>query len=114
MGAPAQRFLSELFNVGWHRIPSHVVSDVEGRPPLWYPLRADRAAHQRARRPKECRLAGHPRVATLVKAKLALRWSPQQIAGWLSATYDAGDELRVSPETIYRTLFVGVPRRAAP
>lgn len=53
-----------------------------------------------------CRLAGHPRLATLVEAKLALTWSLQQIAGWLSATYDADDEMRVSHETVYRTLFV--------
>ncbi len=69
-------------------------------------LRADKAAHARARRAKPCKLAGHPRLATLVEHKLAAKWSPAQIAGWLARTYVDDDEMRVSHETIYRTLFV--------
>jgi IS30 family transposase len=34
------------------------------------------------------------------------QWSPQQIAGWLKATYPNEAEMRVSHETIYRTLFI--------
>ena len=32
------------------------------------------------------------------------QWSPQQIAGWLKATYPDDPEMQVSHETIYRTL----------
>ncbi|WP_343050395.1 hypothetical protein [Nocardioides ungokensis] len=38
--------------------------------------------------------------------KLRQRWSPQQIAGWLKATYPDEPEMQVSHETIYRTLFI--------
>jgi IS30 family transposase len=48
----------------------------------------------------------HPRLATLVERKLASKWSPEQIAGWLARTYADDDGMRASHETIYRTLFV--------
>jgi IS30 family transposase len=67
--------------------------------------RADAAAAQAARRPQPCRLARHPRLARLVARRLAQRWSPEQIAGWLRRTY-ADPRMQVSHETIYRTLFV--------
>jgi len=41
-----------------------------------------------------------------VEAKLAARWSPQQIAGWLPRAYPDDREFRVSHETIYMSLFV--------
>ena len=69
-------------------------------------VHADRAAWARATRPKQCKLAAHPVLRDIVAAKLVTRWSPQQIAGWLAVTYADQPELRVSHETIYRTLFV--------
>jgi IS30 family transposase len=39
----------------------------------------------RARRPKAAKLVLQPRLRAVVEDKLALRWSPQQIAGWLPA-----------------------------
>jgi len=44
---------------------------------------ADAAAFRRAQRPKPAKLALEPRLRAVVEAKLALRWSPEQIAGWL-------------------------------
>lgn len=70
------------------------------------PAHADARAWRRARRPKPCRLAQHPRLRQLVAAKLAQDWSPPQIAGWLRRTYPRCPELHVSAETIYRTLFI--------
>lgn len=67
---------------------------------------ADHRAWRRARRPKPSRFARCVRLRRLVAAKLALDWSPAQIAGWLRRTYPAASELHVSPETIYRALFV--------
>jgi len=68
------------------------------------------AAEQRAwaagRRPKEPRLAREPVLCARVAAKLAQDWSPGQIAGWLRRTYPTTPSLHVSPETIYRALFV--------
>jgi IS30 family transposase len=67
---------------------------------------ADERAWQRARRPKRCKLATSPALRELVATKLALDWSPQQISGWLARTYPRAQALRVSAETIYRSLFV--------
>jgi len=67
---------------------------------------ADRAAWDRARRPKPAKLATRPALRELVEAKLALRWSPQQIAGWLTRAYPGDRERWVSHETIYLSLFV--------
>jgi IS30 family transposase len=68
--------------------------------------RADDRAWDRGRRPKPCKLAAHPRLRQLVARKLAEDWSPQQISGWLARTYPDEHALRVSTETIYRSLFV--------
>jgi DNA-binding CsgD family transcriptional regulator len=48
---------------------------------------ADAAAFRRAQRPKPAKLVTQPRLRAVVEAKLALRWSPQQIAGWLRVAY---------------------------
>ncbi len=68
--------------------------------------RADRAAWQRARRPQRCKLATNPALRGEVEDKLAVRWSPQQISGWLKHTYPGIEEMQVSHETIYLTLFI--------
>jgi IS30 family transposase len=67
---------------------------------------ADRQAWARARRPKVCRLATRPALRHAVAAQLSRQWSPQQIAGWLRATYPGDAEMQVSHETIYRSLFI--------
>ena len=67
---------------------------------------ADAAAYRRAARPKPTKLATEPRLRTVVEAKLALRWSPQQIAGWLPLAYPKDLVMRVSHETIYLSLFI--------
>jgi IS30 family transposase len=76
---------------------------------------ADRRAWRRARRPKLCRLATRPRLRALVVTRLAAKWSPEQIAGWLRATFPDNSDMQVSHETIYQSLFVqsrGVLKRA--
>ena len=67
---------------------------------------ADRAAWESARRPKTCLLARSRRLQRIVASKLTQDWSPQQIAGWLKDQYPGVPEMRVSHETIYRSLFV--------
>ena len=39
-------------------------------------------------------------------AKLAEDWSPEQIAGHLTKCYDVGSGMRVSHETIYKSIFI--------
>ena len=46
------------------------------------------------------------RLRAVVEAKLELRWSPQQISGWLVEEFPDDPEMRVSHETIYLSLFV--------
>jgi IS30 family transposase len=48
---------------------------------------ADATAFRRAQRPKPAKLAVQPQLRAVVEAKLALRWSPQQIGGWLPLAY---------------------------
>jgi len=68
--------------------------------------RADKAAWKRARRPQSCKLVENPQLRRVVEELLVERWSPQQIAGWLARTYPDDEEMRVSHETIYLTLFI--------
>ena len=68
--------------------------------------RADRAAWSRARRPKACKLATNRPLRAEVEDKLEDFWSPQQISGWLARTYPGVEEMRVSHETIYLSLFI--------
>ena len=67
---------------------------------------ADRRAWERALRPKTCRLACHAELRWRVAQKLALQWSPKQIAGWLKQQFPADQGMQVSHETIYRSLFI--------
>jgi IS30 family transposase len=67
---------------------------------------ADAAAFGRAQRPKPAKLLVEPRLRAAVEAKLALRWSPQQIAGWLRLAFPEDPVMRVSHETIYLSLFI--------
>ena len=57
---------------------------------------ADRAAWDRALRPKCCKLAKDRALAKLVTDKLRLLWSPEQIAGWLKSVHPHDESSRVS------------------
>lgn len=67
---------------------------------------ADEQAWDRANRPKDCLLATHPQLKEEVAKKLELDWSPEQISGWLKMSFTEDATMRVSPETIYRSLFI--------
>ncbi len=67
---------------------------------------AEEQALKRSRRPKRCLLAMNGRLRGMVAQKLREDWSPQQISGWLKRRYPDDEAMRVSHETIYRTLFV--------
>jgi len=91
-----------------HRAPSTVSREIarNGGRRRYRACRADAAAWDHARRPKQAKLARCPQLRTVVEAKLSLRWSPQQIAGWLPRAFPDNAEMRVSHETIYLSLFV--------
>ena len=77
-----------------------------GGRPIYRANEADQRAWKSALRPKTCLLATHGKLRTIVASKLILDWSPQQIAGWLKRRYPNNENMRVSHETIYRSLFV--------
>jgi IS30 family transposase len=66
--------------------------------------RADAAAYRRAARPKASKLAVEPRLHAIVEAKLTLRWSPEQIAGWLQVTYPNDPTMRISHGQLIDTI----------
>ena len=68
--------------------------------------RADRRAWDRALRPKHCALRLNSELRRVVAGKLCLDWSPEQISAWLKLRYPDEPDMRVSHETIYRSLFV--------
>lgn len=47
-----------------------------------------------------------PTLQRIVASKLALEWPPVQVAGWLKLEFPDQDTMRVSHETIYRSLFI--------
>src|SRR5882724_8290113 len=67
---------------------------------------ADAQAWKSALRPKPCLLAIHEKLQEIVASKLMLDWSPEQISGWLKIQYPDDESMRVSHETIYRSLFI--------
>lgn len=67
---------------------------------------AEAGALARGGRPKRCKLACQPRLQAVVARKLCLKWSPEQIAGWLKRRYPGRVAMQVSHETIYRSLFI--------
>jgi IS30 family transposase len=67
---------------------------------------ADAQAWKSALRPKPCLLAIHEKLQEVVAGQLMLDWSPEQISGWLKTQYPKDESMRVSHETIYRSLFI--------
>jgi len=68
--------------------------------------RAQRASDERARRPKTRKLVVNARLAQVVSAGLAQRWSPAEVAARLPVDHPDDPELRVSHETIYAALYL--------
>ena len=90
------------------RAPSTVSREVAvngGR--HWYrATTAHRESRHRARRPKPAKLASNHQLREVVETKLELWWSPTQISDWLTDAYPDNEEMQVSHETIYQSLFI--------
>lgn len=67
---------------------------------------ADNRAKRMAKRPKLGHLEVNKELRQLVMAKLELKWSPEQIAGWLRVEYRCNPFMHVSHETIYKSIYV--------
>jgi len=90
------------------RTVSTVSREVErhGGRPAYRASQADGEAWESALRPKRCLLSIHVKLRNIVASKLILDWSPEQISGWLKIQYPDDESMRVSHETIYRSLFI--------
>jgi len=90
------------------RAPSTISREIKrnGGCDCYRASQADEATWDRARRPKRCKLRENRSLARIVAQKLRMRWSPEQIAGWLKHTYPCDERHHVSHETIYRSLFI--------
>jgi IS30 family transposase len=72
----------------------------------YQPGAAHELALRRARRPKPCKLMINPGLAARVESDLRAWWSPAQIAGRLREDFPDDEGMRVSHETIYKTIYV--------
>ncbi|HET7106875.1 MAG TPA: IS30 family transposase, partial [Candidatus Acidoferrum sp.] len=90
------------------RVASTVSREVarHGGRPAYRASQADGEAWQSALRPKRCLLSINLKLRNIVASRLILDWSPRQISGWLKTQYPDDESLRVSHETIYRSLFI--------
>jgi IS30 family transposase len=94
--------------LGLGRAPSTVSRELRrnGGRQCYRANQADMRAWERALRPKPCRLALHRELRWRVAQKLALQWSPEQISGWLKREFPTDQDMQISHEAIYRSLFV--------
>ncbi len=90
------------------RAPSTASREIarNGGPATYRALDADVRAWRRAKRPKLAHLVQWPELRTVVNEKLRANSSPAQISGWLAREYPNTMDMRVSHETIHRSLFV--------
>ena len=70
------------------------------------PVAADEQAFLRARRPKPTKLAMNPELCARVISDLEDLWSPEEIAGRLREEFPDDETMRVSHETIYKSIYV--------
>ena len=90
-----------------NRSPSTVSREVSRNGGSTYrAVEADSRAWHQACRPKPCHLVKFPILQGIVARKLSVNWSPAQIAGWLKQQYPEDGSMRISHETIYRSLFI--------
>ncbi|HGC1754769.1 TPA: IS30-like element IS30 family transposase, partial [Escherichia coli] len=90
-----------------NRSPSTISREVQrNRGRRYYKaVDANNRANRMAKRPKPCLLDQNLPLRKLVLEKLEMKWSPEQISGWLRRTKPRQKTLRISPETIYKTLY---------
>jgi IS30 family transposase len=77
-----------------------------GPPKRYRALRAQGLAEERARRPKTAKLAADGELRDWVQEHLEMKWSAEQISALLKREFADRPEMRVSPETIYQSLYV--------
>jgi IS30 family transposase len=89
------------------RAPSTISREVQrNRGRRYYKaVDANGRARRMAKRPKECLLDKNLELKKHVLEKLELKWSPEQISGWLRKTMSRRASMQISAETIYKTIY---------
>ena len=90
------------------RAPSTVSREIKrnGGVSRYRAAEAEARAWNQARRAQQCVLGRRPKLRDCVAEKLKHNWSPRQISVGVKAAFPDDDQMRVSHETIYRSLFV--------
>jgi IS30 family transposase len=93
---------------GLGRDPATVCREVKnnGGRLAYRPVAAQKAAAQKAKRPKPSKLSANPRLLARVISDLEQLLSPEQIANRLRKEFGDDETMRISHETIYKTLYV--------
>ena len=99
---------SEQLHVNWNVVHQRSVGTVNnnGGSSKYRAIDADNAAWKRGKRPKLCLLSINRQLRDLVASKISDDWSPEQISGWLRRHHPNDEKMRVSYETIYKSLFI--------
>src|ERR1700740_1998841 len=108
VGRPIRQIAQRL-----RRAPSTVSREIKrnGGRRVYRANWADQRAWERALRPKLCRLALHRELRWRGAQKLALQWSPAQISGWLKQEVPTDQDMQISHEAIYRSIFIQQPTK---
>lgn len=96
------------------RNPTTIRRELKRARPLFLGYRPSLAEHHAQKKretPRRHKKLDHPPLWTIVYRKLTKRWSPEQIAHFLKATYPHDMTLQVSHESIYTYIYV-LPRGA--
>jgi transposase, IS30 family len=90
------------------RAPSTISREIRnnGTRSSYGPMAAHRRAQLRARRPKPTKLEANPELRNRVIDDLKNLWSPEQISIRLRKEFGEDSPMRISPEAIYRSLYV--------
>jgi IS30 family transposase len=78
-------------------------TDAAGR---YRPTKGQRVAFTNRRRPQALKITTHPELAALVQQGLDAKHSPQQICHRLRKDHPDREDLHVSAETIYKTIYL--------
>jgi IS30 family transposase len=97
------RYIAQSLN----RSPSTISREIQrNRGRRYYKaVDANNRSKRMAKRPKQCLLDKNSELKLLILQKLELKWSPEQISGWLKLTMPHLESMQISAETIYKTLY---------
>ena len=90
------------------RSPSTICREINknGGVTKYQASKADASAWKEAKRPKLFKLDRFPLLKEIINDKLKLKWSPDQISGWLRIRYPTSPKMWISHETIYKSLYI--------